>query len=66
MEKSDVGITINGVTIRTSIYVSYIYNNLIYFKSGIGPKFYSRYVDDVFVIYLTLTIILNLESFKLS
>ena len=35
----------------SNFYVSYIEDNLINFNSDIAPKFYSRYVDDVFVIF---------------
>ena len=35
----------------SNFYVSYIEDNLINFNSDIVPKFHSRYVDDVFVIF---------------
>ena len=36
----------------SNFYVSYIEDNLINFTADISPKFYSRYVDDVFAIFL--------------
>ena len=36
----------------SNFYVSYIEDNLINFTADISTKFYSRYVDDVFAIFL--------------
>ena len=38
--------------VMSDFYVSYIEDNLINFTADITPKFYPRYVDDVFAIFL--------------